>query len=157
MLIRELRKEPDEIDTVIINEECIKENDEIDINFIIETLIISVLTEEIALRRSLINTIKKYSDQWKNYIYPLSGLWFGLIHLINLGTFKFSYFYVLFQVIFGIIDGYFFAKFSEELGIIISIFIHLLNNLFALSNPLELNSPMILYCSIKLVNSLSSR
>ncbi|KAL7713078.1 EF-hand domain-containing protein [Entamoeba marina] len=117
----------------------------IDYSFIIDSIFFSVVTEEIALRRSLHNTVKTYTTLWKKYLIPITGLWFGLIHFVNMGTSSFSIAYVLFQMVYGVIGGCCFGIFYEHLGILPSMIIHAMNNFIAIFIPFEFSLYLMLY------------
>ncbi|EDR21511.1 hypothetical protein EDI_289450 [Entamoeba dispar SAW760] len=121
---------------------------QLDIPIIIDTLFFSVITEEIALRRSMLNTIKIYTQNPKNYLFIISGVWFGLIHFINIGTSSFTVPYVFFQMSYGMIIGYTFSIFTESLGIFPTILLHSMNNALAIINPFVFSPFLLLYATL---------
>ncbi|BFU24465.1 amino terminal protease family protein [Entamoeba histolytica HM-1:IMSS-B] len=138
---------------------------ELDIPVVLDNLFFSVITEEIALRRSMLNTIKTYTPTSKNYLFIISGIWFGLIHFVNIGTSSFTVTYVLFQMSYGMVIGYTFGIFTEYLGIFPSIILHSMNNACAIFIPFVfspflllysiLSALLLIYLSHKLLISLS--
>lgn len=125
-------------------------NEEIDYFLILETVVTSVLTEEIALRRGMMNTIKKYLTNPGKYLYIITGLCFGLIHFVNIGTSMYQTEYVLFEMGYGIVVGMILGIFTERLGILPTILIHMMNNIFAILNPLEL-TPFVVISAVIIV------
>ncbi|ELP95181.1 hypothetical protein EIN_429570 [Entamoeba invadens IP1] len=123
-------------------------DDQFDISMVLDSVLFSVITEEIALRRSLFNTTKKYTPQWRNYLYPMSALWFGLIHFVNIGTSSFTNVYVFYQMGYGMVMGYFFAIFTDKLGIFPTLVVHFCNNVTAIFMPFTLSFFLVFYSVI---------
>mmetsp|Transcript_5161 Transcript_5161/g.8496 ORF Transcript_5161/g.8496 Transcript_5161/m.8496 type:complete len:186 (+) Transcript_5161:534-1091(+) len=106
---------------------------------LIEIFIVSPIREELVFRGVIMHIL--YNRYPSGLVAALwSGVFFGLVHLINIANSKFSRLYIIAQVFLGWQIGFFYALRSYRSGSLWeAIIFHMCNNLAAIFAPFDLD------------------
>lgn len=112
----------------------------LDTDLLFNGLLVSVLTEELGLRRCLHAAVRQHTSlesvpRLLEYVIP--GVSFGVMHLINFTSSEYSRSYVVLQSVVGCVMGIALSVYQERAGFPFTIALHLLNNAVSLLLPMR--------------------